>query len=90
MTFCNRRTTEHSSWFHLEYRTRSCRRYGHEHTSGTIDRRWNNSKYVYITRYCKYSLNIDILYADLLCTSYCEQERAYSLKQRSEQNDAQA
>lgn len=57
---CNRRTTKHSSGFHFEYRTGSRRRYSDEHTSSTINRRWNNSKYVYVTCHCKYSSKLDI------------------------------
>lgn len=58
---CNRWTTKHSSGFYLEYRTRSRGRYGYKHASGTIDRRWNNSKYVYVTCNCKYNSKIHIL-----------------------------
>jgi len=57
---CNRRTTKHSSGFYFEYRTWSRRRYSDEHSSSTINRRWNNSKYVYVTCHCKYSSKLDI------------------------------
>jgi len=62
---CNRRTTKYPSWFHLEHGTRPSGRYGYEHSSGTVDRRWNNSEYVYITCYCKYSSDICIFAVEL-------------------------